>query len=162
MQQGPWGFDPAADHANVRASPPVIFAGVLALGFILDWLWPAAFLPEGWSLWLGFFIMFVAVNIKAFALRELVRIKTNLNVRKPTTNIATSGPFSVSRNPIYAGIILLNIGVACFFNSLWILLLTAVLAGALQKGVIEPEEAYLEKKFGDKYLRYKAKVRRWV
>jgi protein-S-isoprenylcysteine O-methyltransferase Ste14 len=32
----------------------------------------------------------------------------------------------------------------------------------LQKGVIEPEEAYLEQKFSEKYMRYKAKVRRWI
>jgi protein-S-isoprenylcysteine O-methyltransferase Ste14 len=42
------------------------------------------------------------------------------------------------------------------------LVLVLPLAIILQKGVIEPEESYLEKKFGDKYLRYKAKVRRWI
>ncbi|MGH6835726.1 MAG: methyltransferase family protein [Methylocella sp.] len=162
MERGPWGSDPAADHANVIASPAVIFAGVLALGFILDWLWPASFLREGWSFLLGFAIIFIAVNIKTFAVREMVRIKTNLNVRKPTTEIATEWPFSVSRNPIYAGIVLLNIGIGCIVNSFWIVLLSAGLAAALQKGVIEPEEAYLDQKFGAKYLRYKAKVRRWI
>jgi protein-S-isoprenylcysteine O-methyltransferase Ste14 len=58
--------------------------------------------------------------------------------------------------------ILLNIGIGCIVNSLWIFLFSAGLAVTLQKGVIEPEEAYLEGKFGDKYLRYKAKVRRWI
>jgi protein-S-isoprenylcysteine O-methyltransferase Ste14 len=150
------------DRANVVASPPVIFAAVLALGFILDWRWPASFLPDGWSLPLGFIIIFLAANIKLFAVRELVRIKSNLNVYRPTNDIATSGPYGMSRNPIYAGIVLLNIGIACFVNSLWIFLLTTVLVPMLLKGVIEPEEAYLEQKFGDKYLRYKVKVRRWI
>jgi protein-S-isoprenylcysteine O-methyltransferase Ste14 len=58
--------------------------------------------------------------------------------------------------------LLLNIGIACFVNALWILLLTPVLALVLQKAVIEPEETYLEQKFGAAYLRYKAKVRRWI
>jgi protein-S-isoprenylcysteine O-methyltransferase Ste14 len=162
METQPWGVDPAADHAKVIASPPIIFAAVLVLGFGLDMIWPAPFLPEGWSLLLGFAIIVVAVNIMTYAFRELIRIKTNIDVRKPTTDIATEWPFSVSRNPIYACIVLLNIGIACFFNSLWILILSAALAAILQKGVIEPEEAYLEKKFGDKYLRYKARVRRWI
>jgi protein-S-isoprenylcysteine O-methyltransferase Ste14 len=162
MESGPWGYDPAADHAKVIASPPIIFAAVLVLGFILNWLWPAPFLPEGWSLLLGFAIIVVAVNIMTYAFRELIRIKTNIDVRKPTTDIATEWPFSVSRNPIYACIVLLNIGIACFFNSLWILFLTAALAAILQKGAIEPEEAYLEQKFGEKYRRYKARVRRWI
>ena len=151
-----------ADRANVIASPTVIFAGVLVLGFGLDMFWPAPFLPEGWGFPLGLIVIFAAVNIKLFAAREMVRVKTNLDIRKPATDIATSGLYGVSRNPIYAGIVLLNIGIACFVNSLWIFLLTTVLVPMLLKGVIEPEEAYLEQKFGDKYLRYKVKVRRWI
>jgi protein-S-isoprenylcysteine O-methyltransferase Ste14 len=162
MQQGQWGIDPAADHSTVIASPTLVYAVALVSGFILDWLWPLNFLPEGWSLVVGFFLIFIAINIKTYAVREMVRVKTNLNVRKPTTVIATEWPFSVSRNPIYAGILLFNIGIACFVNTAWILLLTPVLALVLQKAVIEPEEAYLEQKFGPTYLRYKAKVRRWI
>ncbi len=162
MQQEPWGIGPAADHPKVIASPAVIFAAFLVLGFILDWFWPLAFLSPGWSLIIGFFTIFIAVNLKMYAARELVRIKTNLNVRKPTTAIATEWPFSVSRNPVYAGILLLNIGIACFVNALWILLLTPLLGLVLQQGVIKPEEAYLEQKFGETYLSYKAKVRRWI
>jgi protein-S-isoprenylcysteine O-methyltransferase Ste14 len=162
MQEGPWGADPAADHPQVIASPVLVYAVILIAGFILDWLWPLKFLPEDWSFVVGFFLIFIAVNIKAYAIREMVRIKTNVNVQKPTTALATEWPFSISRNPVYAGILLLNIGIACFVNALWILLLTPVLALALQKAVIEPEEAYLAQKFGAAYLRYKATVRRWI
>jgi protein-S-isoprenylcysteine O-methyltransferase Ste14 len=162
MQKKPWGFDPAADRANVVASPTMIFAGVLVLGFGLDMMRPAAFLPEGWGLPLGLIVIFVAVNIKLFAAREMVRVKTHLDIRKPANDIATSGVYSVSRNPLYIGMILLNIGIGCIVDSLWIFLLSAVLAVTLQNGVVEPEEAYLEQKFGEKYLRYKAKVRRWI
>jgi protein-S-isoprenylcysteine O-methyltransferase Ste14 len=151
-----------SDRANVIASPTVIFAGALVLGFGLDTMWPAAFLPEGWGLPLGLVVIFAAVNIKLFAVREMVRVKTNLDIRKPAKAIATSGLYGVSRNPLYIGMILLNIGIGCIVNSWWILLLSAGLAAALQKGVIEPEESYLEQKFGDKYLRYKARVRRWI
>jgi protein-S-isoprenylcysteine O-methyltransferase Ste14 len=150
------------DRAHVIVSPTVIFAGVLVLGFGLDMFWPAPFLPEGWGFPLGLIVIFAAVNIKLFAAREMVRVKTNLKIRKPANDIATSGLYSASRNPLYIGMILLNIGIGCVVNSLWIFLLSAGLAFTLQKGVIEPEEAYLERKFGDKYLRYKAKVRRWI
>ncbi len=151
-----------ADRAIVVASPTMIFAGGLVLGFGLDMMWPATFLPEGWSLPLGLIVIFVAVNIKLFAAREMVRVKTHLDIRKPATDIATSGIYGMSRNPLYIGMILLNIGIGCIVNSVWIFLLSAGLAAALQKGVVEPEETYLEQKFGDKYLRYKAKVRRWI
>jgi protein-S-isoprenylcysteine O-methyltransferase Ste14 len=162
MQQGPWGIDPAADHPKVIASPAVIFAAFLVLGSLLNWLWPLPFLPSGWSLITGFFLILFAADIMMYAAREMVRIKTNLKVRKPATALATEWPFSVSRNPVYAAILLLNIGVACFVNALWFLFLTPLLALGLQKAVIEPEETYLEQKFGEEYLRYKAKVRRWI
>ena len=162
MQKKPWGFDPAADRANVIASPTMTFAGLLVLGFGLDMMWPAAFLPEGWGLPLGLVVIFAAVNIKLFAAREMVRVKTHLDIRKPANDIATSGVYSVSRNPLYIGMILLNIGIGCIVNSLWIFLLSAVLAVTLKKGVVEPEEAYLEQKFGSAYIRYKATVRRWI
>jgi protein-S-isoprenylcysteine O-methyltransferase Ste14 len=150
------------DRANVIASPTVIFAGILVLGFGLDMIWPAAFLPEGWGFPVGLIVIFAAVNIKLFAAQEMVRVKTNLDIRKPAKDLATSGLYSVSRNPLYIGMILLNIGIGCIVNSWWIFLLSAALAAILQKGVIEPEEAYLEKKFGEKYRRYKARVRRWI
>jgi protein-S-isoprenylcysteine O-methyltransferase Ste14 len=80
----------------------------------------------------------------------------------PQPKIVTSGVFQRSRNPIYLGMLLLYTGIAILANSLCILVLVLPFAIILQKGVIEPEEAYLEGKFGDEYLRYKAKVRRWI
>lgn len=92
----------------------------------------------------------------------MVRAKTALDPRKPTTEIVTSGVFQFSRNPIYFGMVLLCLGAGFLLDSLWFLALCVLLAVALQKGVIEPEETYLERKFGGKYLRYKANVRRWL
>src|ERR1700724_3508399 len=100
-----------ADRANVIASPTLIFAGVLVVGFGLDMFWPASFLPEGWGFPLGLIVIFAAVNIKLFAVREMVRGKTNLDTPKPANDIATSGLYSASRNPLYIGMILLNIGI---------------------------------------------------
>jgi protein-S-isoprenylcysteine O-methyltransferase Ste14 len=89
--------------------------------------------------------------------REMVRAKTALNVRKPTTEIVTSGVFQFSRNTIYLGMVRLCLDAACLFDSVWFLSLCAPLAIILQRGVIEPEETYLEQKCGAKYLRYKAR-----
>jgi hypothetical protein len=94
MQQAQWGIDPAADHSTVIASPTLVYAVALVSGFILDWLWPLNFLPEGWSLVVGFFLIFIAINIKTYAVREMVRVKTNLNVRKPTTLLQPNGPLT--------------------------------------------------------------------
>jgi protein-S-isoprenylcysteine O-methyltransferase Ste14 len=54
------------------------------------------------------------------------------------------------------------VGIASLVDSMWMLLLALPLVLILQKGVIEPEEHSLEQKFGETYLRYKARVRRWI
>ncbi len=149
-------------NAQVIAPPAALLAGALLAGFILDFIWPIGFVPAGYSLPVGFALIFVAVNLMTFAAREMIRIKTTLSMQTPATDLATENAFAWSRNPIYLGMVLLCGGVAVFTNSLWTLLLTLALAVVLQKGVIEPEEAYLERRFGQRYLAYKARVRRWI
>jgi len=73
-----------------------------------------------------------------------------------------SGPYEWSRNPIYLAFSVLQVGIAFWFNSLW-MLATLVIAWGLMNWVVIPrEERYLERKFGPEYLEYKAKVRRWI
>jgi protein-S-isoprenylcysteine O-methyltransferase Ste14 len=154
--------DDRSDKASVVALPPLILAGVLAIGFVLDLAWPAKFMPRAAAFAIGILVAIGATALALMAVREMVRTKTAFDVRKPTTEIVTSGVFQFSRNPIYLGMILLCLGAVFLLDSLWFVALCAPLAIVLQKGVIEPEEAYLEQKFGDKYLRYKARVRRWL
>jgi protein-S-isoprenylcysteine O-methyltransferase Ste14 len=149
-------------NAQIIAPPAALLAGVLLAGFILELVWPISFVPEGYTLPVGLALIFLAVNLKAFAAREMIKIKTTLSLQRPATDLATSSVFAWSRNPIYLGMVLLCGGVAVFTNSLWTLLFTVAFAAVLHKGVIEPEEAYIERRFGQRYLDYKARVRRWI
>ncbi|MGO8846258.1 MAG: methyltransferase family protein [Methylocella sp.] len=147
---------------DVIALPPLILGAAIALGLILNYFWPAKVLTRSLAVPLGILIVFVAVAIGILAVREMVTASTPLDVRKRSTRIVTSGVFQQSRNPIYLGMVLLCTGVAFLVDSLWLLGLVPLFAAILQKGVIEPEEAYLERNFGEEYLRYKARVRRWI
>ena len=71
-------------------------------------------------------------------------------------------PLPFTRNPIYLGMVLGLIGLAIAFNSLWLLMTLVPFALVIRYGVITREEAYLERKFGDVYRRYRARVRRWL
>ena len=73
-----------------------------------------------------------------------------------------TGPFAVSRNPIYLANTLLMIGVALISGIVWFLLLAIIAAFATQKMAIEGEEKVLATKFGKKYRDYAKKVRRWI
>jgi protein-S-isoprenylcysteine O-methyltransferase Ste14 len=153
--------DPS-DRAKVIALPPLILAATLALGVGLHLIWPVKLLPGVFALPLGLVLIFGAIALAAFAVREMHRANTAVDIRKPATAIVTSGVFKLSRNPIYLGMVLLCLGIALAINSLWIFASAAPLALVLQKGVIEREEAYLAQKFGAAYLQYKASVRRWI
>jgi len=52
--------------------------------------------------------------------------------------------------------------IATLANALWAIVFLPVALLVIQRGVIEREERYLEGKFGEEYLSYKARVRRWI
>jgi protein-S-isoprenylcysteine O-methyltransferase Ste14 len=91
-----------------------------------------------------------------------MKVRTTLDPHGSVTEIVTSGPYRFSRNPIYLGFVLLLIGFSFAFRTYWGVLLSPVLTASLYQLVIKHEEAYLEKKFGDRYTSYKSRVRRWL
>ena len=155
--------DNKPDHANVIAPPPLIFLGFLGLGFLLDWLWPATApvaIPP--LRWLALAPAGIGVFIALTAFREFRRAKTNVLPHKPTSAIIIGGPFSFSRNPLYLALALFYTAVAMASGNAWAMLLLAPALLVIHYGVIAREERYLEAKFGEEYLSYKARVRRWL
>lgn len=84
------------------------------------------------------------------------------NPYKITTSLIETGPYRLTRNPMCLQMVLVCIGFAVLLANLWILLLTPVCALVLHFPAILPAEKYLEPKFGDDYLAYKTRVRRWI
>lgn len=79
-----------------------------------------------------------------------------------TSKIITSGTFSISRNPLYLGGIIIFFGMALLVNFLWPLLMLVVSVFLCHTFLILPEEKYLTEKFGEEYIQYKNSVRRWI
>ena len=150
------------DNANVIALPPLIYGAALVIGLVLHVMYPIAFLPQQVTVWVGVPLIVVSSVIVGSALRALARANTAFYVRRPTTAIVTDGAFRYSRNPMYVSLTLLYLGIALLVNTLWLVLLLVPLMIVIQRGVVAREERYLERKFGDEYLRYKRQVRRWV
>ena len=90
------------------------------------------------------------------------RAGTNVDPYEPATAVVTGGPYRFTRNPMYVGFTLMYAGISALFNALPPVLLLPVVQQLMRRGVIEREERYLERKFGDEYLQYKEKVRRWI
>jgi protein-S-isoprenylcysteine O-methyltransferase Ste14 len=151
-----------SDNAGVIAFPPALYAGTLCIGLLVSFVFPIAFLPRSLALVLAVLAMIGAGWISTAAFQAMNHAQTAVNPAKPTTAIVSDGVFRLSRNPLYLSLTLLYIGISLLFSALWALLLLLPLLVIVQIGVIQREESYLERKFGDEYLRYKVQVRRWI
>lgn len=90
------------------------------------------------------------------------RARTSFLPIKPTTTLVVHGPYQFTRNPMYFGLVCLYLGLALWFGIFWAVILLPAVIALVQHYVIAREEQYLERKFGEEYLRYKADVRRWI
>ncbi|MBX7170948.1 MAG: isoprenylcysteine carboxylmethyltransferase family protein [Pyrinomonadaceae bacterium] len=150
------------DNPGVIAPPPLIFLSGLILGGIISWFYPIQLIPGGLAVLLGNLFFLIGIAVIAIAYVLMRRAKTNIEPWKPTTKILDSGIYGYSRNPVYLGMILIYLAFTCFFNFVWFLPFLPVVLLIIQFGVILREEKYLESKFGEEYLDYKKRVRRWI
>ena len=81
---------------------------------------------------------------------------------RPVPRLTTEGPFRYTRNPSYLALAVIYAGIAVLRNSLWAILLLPLVVMVIQREVIGREERYLKRTFGEEYLAYKQRVRRWV
>jgi protein-S-isoprenylcysteine O-methyltransferase Ste14 len=154
------------DAAAVRVFPPAIPLLIILLGVGMSRIWPIHLPFEVAPLArYGAGGLIVVAAILSLGLRSVLLLRRSgqsENPWKPTLSIVERGPFRISRNPMYLQLILICIGVAIILGNVWVLALTPLCAWLLQRLAIRPEEAYLERKFGEVYLEYKRRVRRWL
>jgi protein-S-isoprenylcysteine O-methyltransferase Ste14 len=150
------------DIPGVIAPPPLIYAGALAVGLLLQRAFPTKFLPRAVARVVGAILIGIAAVVVTSAIREMRRADTPVNPTQPTKALVVEGPFSFTRNPLYLSLTLLYAGIASFVNVLWAMLLLPVALFVINRGVIDREEQYLERKFGEQYVSYKKRVRRWL
>ncbi len=147
-------------HGSAPAS--VIFVAVLLVGVLLSLAFPVNFLPRAVTLLAGAACFLLPFALGVAALRAMRRARTGVNPNRPTTVLLTGGPFRLSRNPMYLGMVVQYVGLALLFNSLWAIVLLPLALVVVHFTVVKPEERYLEQKFGQEYRPYKARVRRWI
>jgi protein-S-isoprenylcysteine O-methyltransferase Ste14 len=150
------------DISGVIAPPPLIFLAGLAVGFGLEALLPGSSVPDALGWILGGALLLAGLALLFSFERSFSQKQTPANPWRTTTAIATDGPYRFTRNPAYVGMALVYVGIALCSQALWVLLPLPVVLAIIDRGVIAREERYLERKFGQEYLDYKHRVRRWV
>lgn len=113
---------------------------------------------------IGVVLMLGGVLIEVIAVATFFRLKTTVNPMKPdaAAKLVTTGLFSFTRNPMYLSLLGVLIGWSIFLGNVAALALPALFVWYLTVFQIKPEEAALTQKFGDEYLDYCKRVRRWI
>ena len=135
----------------------------MLVGLTLQWVVSLPFMPASVPAgWIGGIVFVLALALFAWAITTMTRAGSNVPTNLPTTTIVETGPYRFTRNPIYLGMFLGLVGLAIAFDNLWLLAMLVPFTLAIRYGVVAREEAYLERKFGDAYRQYRARVRRWL
>lgn len=148
--------------ADVRIPPPLVFTCFMLLGIVFDWVIPLDL--EVWSILgiIGAVIAFAGGIVLLYLVLQFRRAKTHIAPWKPTSILITTGLYAYSRNPIYLAFCTIPIGLGLCFSQIGLLLSVLPSCVSVYYIAIRPEEAYLIEKFGEEYLNYQQRVRRWI
>ena len=150
------------DTPNIRVPPPPVYLLALLLGFLLDRRAHVPILPRGVARVLGWPLVGGGMTLAVWFARTMRGTDTTIRIDKPVSSLVQDGPFRYTRNPGYVALTMIYAGIATLRNALWVILLLPLVVYVIERMVIEREERYLERTFGEEYLAYKARVRRWV
>lgn len=152
------------DNPGVYLPPPIIYVALFLLSIFIQKVIPVndSFFHQEIHAYFGYGFIIAAVSMLLPALLRFLKTKNTLITIKPANSLQTHGIYAFTRNPMYLGLLTLYTGIAFLKGNWWTLALIPILILIIQSFVIKKEEAYLERAFGNSYLLYKAKVRRWI
>jgi protein-S-isoprenylcysteine O-methyltransferase Ste14 len=142
--------------------PPAITIIALLSSWCAGRIWPIVLSWPAWTIWVGWTLFLLSI---AFAVAAVVTFRhrhTAVNPLGEVTTIVAEGPFKYTRNPMYVALVVNYIGGMLAFRLPWAAALFVPVVLALHFGVIRPEEQHLEAVFGESYVSYKRRVRRWL
>lgn len=149
---------------HLKVPPPVMALLVVGLMWCMSLFTQSIELPTMGRV-LGAIV--IAAIGGAFSLAGVLsfrRAKTTVNPMKPekTSSLVTSGVYTVTRNPMYLGLLFVLVAWAVFLSSAWALLGPLAFFTYMNNFQIAPEESVLATMFGPAYTAYTSKVRRWL
>lgn len=156
---------PDNDNAGVRYPPPLLFFVLFILGFLIHVYKPLHLVGNDWRTFfrvVGGVLVVAALALNFAAIATFRKHQTSIVPVKPSTYFVKEGVYSFTRNPMYLALCLLYLGGVFVVNSIWPLIFLPICILITQIYVIHREEKYLERKFGNDFLEYQSRVRRWI
>ncbi len=150
--------------ARVRLPPPLVFLLLIGAGVgVRDLVVPPP-LPGSRAVQfaVGGALVALALAIGGSAFGLFKKSGQDPAPWKPSPSLVLTGPYRFTRNPMYVGMALLQVGVGLMLGNLWVVLLAVASLLVVHYSAVLPEEAYLDEKFGEPYRQYRATVRRYL
>jgi len=152
---------PSATLTTMKIHPPLLAVTLLLVTLALHFM-----LPEertvGWEQVIGLLLVAAGAGLSSFAAAIFSARDTTKKPWGEPAKFVVQAPFTWTRNPMYLGIVTVLLGMAIFFGSIAMLLAPAVFFAVIDRMVIPREEETMERLFGQDYVAYKDRVRRWI
>jgi protein-S-isoprenylcysteine O-methyltransferase Ste14 len=155
-------------HAGVNFPPPFVYVAAFVAGLLLQRGWPLPItgLDQGTArgavLISGLVLFLMFLGLVASAFFTFGRARTTVIPNRPASALVASGPYRISRNPMYLGLAFGYTGLALLLNTWWPLFFLPLAVIAIDRLVIVREERYLASAFPQEYGAYRSRVRRWL
>lgn len=152
------------DNPGVYIPPPLIYVLAFLMAVFIQNKIPIDNLLFHQQLTkiIGVILLIIALFFLVKSLRQFFQSKNTVVTMKPASSLQTNGIYSITRNPMYVGLAVVYLGISCFIGNWWNIILFPLLLLIVQEYIIKREEKYLARRFGQEYVVYKTKVRRWL
>ncbi len=151
-----------ADTVSFRLWPPVAIGAPVLVGALATQGWGDPVEPGSWRVPLGWALLAVFAIWNGWSLWLFARHQTGLLPGQSTQAMIEEGPYRLSRNPLYVGMLALYLSLALLGGTFWGLVLFPAAVLLVLWGAILPEERFLQERFGEPYDDYRRRVRRWI
>ena len=152
------------DHPGVYPPPPLFYVVTFFISIYLQnkFPFPNHFFETSGAFILATLFSALGLIIILPALIKFFKTKNTLITIKPANSLQTSGIYSMSRNPMYLGLLAIYISLAFYIGNFWTLILIPFIILIITFFVIRNEEEYLQRTFGGDFSTYCKNVRRWI
>ena len=155
------------DRPNSFPWPPFLYGGAILVAIALQQVIPLSYPMDEAGLgqalhFAGWVLLLVGAGFDISAMVTMAKARANILPHRAATALVDSGPFAISRNPIYLGNTTMMVGAGLAFGNLWLIVTGLIAAVLVLKLAIEREERHLEALFGPAWIAYRARVRRWI
>ncbi len=152
------------DHPSVYVPPPLLYVMIFFISVFIQKFIPLSiiFFGNDFAFFSGLFFIVAGLFFAFPALIKFYKTKNTVVTIKPANSLETTGIYSVSRNPMYLGLLAIYIGMAFLKGNVWTFICIPFVILVIHFYVIRNEEKYLQRTFGNDYEEYRKQVRRWL